>query len=99
MEKVIKYAVVNILQDSVINNKFSYLDCFGNIGRGTPAKRWSNKEEAILMAKKMYKDHLHENGVYNNYAVLECTYKPMKRAEDKLLKQEIVFVANPAFIQ
>lgn len=97
MVKVIKYAVVNILQDSVENNKFTYFDHFHDFHYGR-CKRWDKEEEAIKIAEKMYNKEPHVKGQYYNWAVLEQIYRPMKRVPDKLLRQKIVFCANPNFI-
>ncbi len=97
MEKITKYAVVCILQHSILEDgHFTYWDYFQNPDRGY--KRWANSEKAIEVAKQIYDKEKHIEGQYHNWAVLEQIYAPRKRVADKLLKQKIIFCANPNFI-
>ena len=102
MEKIIKYAVINILNDSVVSGKYSYIPAMGG-GFATGdywkiTEKFTDKNKAIKIAKKLYEKYPPVKGEYRNWAVVEQFYEPRKRVADKFIKQDIVFVANPNFI-
>lgn len=102
MKRIIKYKVVNILNDSIINGKYTTIPPMGG-GFATGDKweiteKFSDKDKAIKIAKELYKKYPPIKGEYRNWAVVEQLYEPRKRIEDKLIKQSIIFVANPNFI-
>ena len=102
MKKIIKYAVINILNDSIVNGKYTFMPAMGgSYGTGDHWKiteKFTDKNRAIKIAKKLYEKYPPVKGEYRNWAVVEQFYEPRKRVADKFIKQNIVFVANPNFI-
>lgn len=102
MKRIIKYEVVNILNDSIINGKYTTIPPMGgSFGTGDKweiTEKFSDKNKAIKIAKELYKKYPPIKGEYRNWAVVEVLYELRKRVEDKFIKQSIIFVANPNFI-
>ena len=102
MKRIIKYKVVNILNNSIINGKFTTIPAMG--GSFAAGDRWeiteifSDKNDAIKIAKELYKKYPPIKGEYRNWAVVEELYDLHKRIKDRLIKRNIIFVANPNFI-